>query len=117
MAWAWENWDRVGALSNVAGYLYRVGSTAATRNRPRDVLTDRPLTESTAADGTIDPDLVAALDGLSPQQRAAVVLVHGHGYTLRDAAEVLGLNPSTVRIHVQRGLTKLRRTLEVQHVI
>jgi RNA polymerase sigma factor (sigma-70 family) len=116
MTWAWEHWDRIETLSNVAGYLYRVGLTAATRSRPRDLVIDRPLAESVADDGRVDPDLVAALDNLSPQQRASVVLVHGHGYTLRDAGEVLGLNPSTVRIHVQRGLNKLRRTLEVQHV-
>ena len=116
MTWAWEHWDRVAKMSNVAGYLYRVGMTSASRNRPRDVVTDRPLTGSVAGDLGVDLDVLAALDGLSPQQRVAVVLVHGHGYTLRDAGEVLGLNPSTVRIHAQRGLAKLRRTLEVQNV-
>lgn len=116
MTWAWEHWDRVGKLSNVGGYLYRVGMTAATRSRPRDVVTDHPMIDSVSSEFGVDPDVLAALDALSPQQRAAVVLVHGHGYTLRDAGEVLGLNPSTVRIHVRRGLTKLRRILEVQNV-
>jgi DNA-directed RNA polymerase specialized sigma24 family protein len=34
LAYGWEHWDRVGAMDNPAGYLYRVGRSKA-RNRPR----------------------------------------------------------------------------------
>ena len=67
-------------------------------------------------DAVVDHNLMEALDRLPDRQRVAVVLVHGHGYTFREAAELLDVNPSTVRIHLQRALAKLRHLLEVDHV-
>ena len=31
LAYAWEHWDELRAVTNLPGYLYRVGRTAATR--------------------------------------------------------------------------------------
>lgn len=115
LTWAWEHWDRVAGMRNPAGYLYRVGVTATLRGRPRDIPVADPITNSFVEAPDVEPELVAALDGLPPQQRAAVLLVHGHGYTLREVGAILDLNPSTVRVHVQRGLTKLRKSLEADH--
>ena len=53
--------------------------------------------------------------GLSLRQRTAVVLVHGYDYSLTEAAEVMGCRVRTLRNHLDRGLTKLRRTLGVTH--
>jgi DNA-directed RNA polymerase specialized sigma24 family protein len=116
MTWAWENWSRVLGLSSPVGYLYRVGMTAATRGRSRELVVEAPFVASISPEAGVDPEVLAALDALSPQQRAAVLLVHGYGYSLRDAAEVLDLNPSTIRVHAQRGLARLRRALERNHV-
>jgi predicted RNA polymerase sigma factor len=33
LAYGWEHWDRVGAMENPAGYLYRVGRSKARRWR------------------------------------------------------------------------------------
>ena len=116
LAWAWENWPKVQSMHNPTGYLFRVGQTAAKRSRPRDLVVAAPLVDSMSVEAAVDRDLVAALDRLPDRQRVVVVLVHGHGYTFREAAELLQVNPSTVRIHLQRGLTKLRHLLEVDHV-
>ena len=59
-----------------------------------------------------DPRLAAALAKLSPRQRTAVMLVHGHGYTLAAAAEVLGVSVSSLRNHVARGIGHLRDDLD-----
>ena len=116
LAWAWENWPRVQSMRNPAGYLFRVGQTAAKRSRPRDLVVSSPMTDSIWMDAVVDHNLMEALDRLPDRQRVAVVLVHGHGYTFREAAELLDVNPSTVRIHLQRALAKLRHLLEVDHV-
>jgi DNA-directed RNA polymerase specialized sigma24 family protein len=42
-----------------------------------------------------------------------VTLVHGFGLTHREVGELLEVSPSTVQNHLERGLDKLRRLLEV----
>jgi RNA polymerase sigma factor (sigma-70 family) len=51
---------------------------------------------------------------LSEHQRVAVVLAHGFGWTHREIADLLGVSPSTVQNHVERGVSKLRTALEVR---
>lgn len=112
LGWAWANWDRVAAMANPAGYLYRVGQTKAREGRrPLHVV----LPEPAAPDGTpwVEPSLEPALLALSEHQRVAVVLCHGFQWTHREVAELLDLSPSTVQNHVERGLANLRRALEV----
>jgi hypothetical protein len=38
LAYGWEHWDRIGATRNPAGYLFRVGQSAARRYRRQPVL-------------------------------------------------------------------------------
>jgi RNA polymerase sigma factor (sigma-70 family) len=60
----------------------------------------------------VEPALDDALRALSPQQRAAVVLVHGYGYSLSEAAGAVGCSVSSLRNHVQRALRRLHAALE-----
>jgi len=60
----------------------------------------------------VEPALVPALKSLTDRQRAAVVLVHGFGWTIREVAELTGTKVTTVQNHLERGLGKLRRALE-----
>jgi DNA-directed RNA polymerase specialized sigma24 family protein len=41
-------------------------------------------------------------------------LVHGDGFTLADAAESFGCSVSSLRNHLDRGMTSLRRELGVE---
>jgi RNA polymerase sigma factor (sigma-70 family) len=115
LAWAWQNWDRVVRLESPVGYLYRVGRTLALRSEARDV----PVAEAAPAialpQDSFEPRLAPAIARLSEAQRCAVVLVVGFGYTLRDAAEVLGVTASTVQRDCERALTRLRTELEAEH--
>jgi DNA-directed RNA polymerase specialized sigma24 family protein len=43
------------------------------------------------------------------------MLVVGFGYTLREAAEVLGVTASTVHRDSERALARLRSELEVEN--
>jgi DNA-directed RNA polymerase specialized sigma24 family protein len=43
----------------------------------------------------------------------AVILTQAFGYTVREAAEIIGVAPSTVQQNAQRGLARLRAQLGV----
>jgi DNA-directed RNA polymerase specialized sigma24 family protein len=83
LSWAWEHWDRLQPMANPVGYLYRVGQTRAREARARSAA-------------------VAEFD------TGAVLLVHGYGLSVRDAAETLNVSVSTLRVHVERALARLR---------
>ena len=53
-----------------------------------------------------------ALDKLSPQQRAAVLLQTQEGFTSREIAAVLKCSENTARVHVHRGIMQLRKLLQ-----
>jgi RNA polymerase sigma-70 factor (ECF subfamily) len=55
--------------------------------------------------------IAAALDRLSRSQREAFVLVHLEGFRVRECAEVLGKPIGTVKSHLHRALSSLRRDL------
>jgi DNA-directed RNA polymerase specialized sigma24 family protein len=110
LAYAWEHWDALHAIGNRIGYLYRVGQS---RTRPRR---SRPLfTRSPDPEPWFEPNLVAALEGLTESQRTAVVLVHGFGWTMREVAECTGVRVTSVQNHLERGLRKLRAHLKVRN--
>ncbi len=52
-----------------------------------------------------------ALDSLPPDQRAAVVLVYVEGYSIDDAAAILGCPSGTVKSRCARGRAKLATRL------
>lgn len=110
LAYGWEAWDRLQAMKNPIGYLYRVGQTAAARHRRSAPILDRPVPEETP---DFEPGLVPALEQLSQQQLVCVLLVHAHGWSQVDAAELLDISPDTVRTHLDRGMAKLQRILKV----
>lgn len=110
LAYAWENWPKLREMDNPAGYLYRVGQSAAKKHRRRPplfppvVVSEMPM---------VEPSLPAALGRLSRLQRTAVVLLYVLDWSEREAADFLGVDRSTVRRHRDRGLKKLRKALEV----
>ncbi len=52
-------------------------------------------------------DVLAALAQLSPDQRAALVLVDMEGYSVEETAEMLGCAPGTVKSRCSRGRARL----------
>lgn len=110
MAYGWEHWDRLSSMDNPAGYLYRVGQTAARRSRRRGPLMPAPAIDE---DRHFEPRLPEALAQLSEFQRSCVLLVHAFGWPQADVADLLGISVSTVRTHLARGLAKLQSTLQV----
>jgi DNA-directed RNA polymerase specialized sigma24 family protein len=108
LAYAWEHWERLRLMENPVGYLYRVGQS---RTRVRRA----PQLPAPADVGLpdVEPALVPALLELSVQQRTAAWLVHGCGWSYREAAEAMDVSASAVGTHVSRALEHLRARLEV----
>jgi RNA polymerase sigma-70 factor (ECF subfamily) len=110
LAYAWEHWEQVSVMQNPAGYLYRVGQSAARRRRRPHLDLPRPADDS----HEFEPGLVDALRGLTEHQRVTVLLVHGYEWTYAEVAELLEVSVSTVRNHLRRGLEHLQRALGVE---
>jgi len=106
LAYAWEHWDRVQALDNPAGYLFRVGQSRSRRRRE-----GLPPGPDPARLPEVEPALGPALRALAPQQRSAVWLVHACGWTYAETASALGISASAVGTHLTRGLAHLRTSL------
>jgi RNA polymerase sigma factor (sigma-70 family) len=62
-----------------------------------------------------DPTVAKALTSLTERQRAVVALHYGYGYSLDETAGVLRLSGGTVRSHLARALTTLRRSMRDDH--
>ena len=57
-------------------------------------------------------DLWAAVDRLAPRQRAAVVLQVQEEMATYEIAEVLKCSEATVRVHLHRAMSALRKTMK-----
>ena len=56
--------------------------------------------------------LLRCLDGLSAQQRTALVLRYGHELPVPEVAHLLGVELATAKTHLVRGLARLRDLME-----
>jgi len=68
------------------------------------------LAAAVAGEGA-DPGLLRALDALSAERRAAIVLRYGLGYTPDEIAPILGVPVGTVHSRLARALGQLREEL------
>lgn len=75
---------------------------ASAQPEPREALVDQ---EALSA-------LLDRLDGLSAQQRTALVLRYGHDMPVPEIAEMLGVEQATAKTHLVRGLARLRDLME-----
>jgi RNA polymerase sigma-70 factor (ECF subfamily) len=111
LAHAWEHLDRVLAMDNPAGYLFRVGQSRSRRRQQGFV----PV-PAAAQDGDpplIEPKLAAALARLTDRQRVAAVLHLGYRCSIADTAELMGVSRGSVQRHLDRARQKLRHDLGV----
>jgi RNA polymerase sigma factor (sigma-70 family) len=114
-----ETWDRIESDEHALRFALRVGSNLAKtrwRRSRRTELAGLEIGEGAATDTTLDVEdrlvLEAALRSLSDRQRASLALVDYIGLDVADAADVLGMPASTVRVHLTRGRRRLSRSLQ-----
>ena len=75
--------------------------------RAIDVLSPGPAGPGAEASADTALDVMAALRTLAPDQQAVLVLVDMLGYSVADAAAVLGISPGTVKSRCARGRARL----------
>lgn len=114
----WERWDRVRAMENPVGFLFRIGLNASRSRARRAVLGARQA----LGFGRDDDDPYLAADArdavirevrrLTPRQREALVLVDLLDLASVDAGELMGVTDSTVRNLVAQAHAAMRRAME-----
>jgi RNA polymerase sigma factor (sigma-70 family) len=105
------SWDR--GIEDPTAYLYRTAMNAFRSRRRRAAVAMRRAAGTSKADDDFEriesmDAAVRALAPLSRQQRAVVVLIDLLGYSSEEAARMLGVRPSTARMHASRAHAALR---------
>lgn len=117
---AWRRLDRFEGRSSFRSWVSGIGfriARDARRTHSRAVKRETDWAESQAdADRAAIEDRIAlasAMAALPEEQRAAVALCLGEGFSHTEAAAILNLPLGTVKSHVSRGRDRLLKTLEV----
>ena len=128
-AWPFEVWfTRIlinGCLDRRKARVRRdrwLVSSDDTTSHSASMIHDRSVFGSGASGGAIDPEarllarerrarMTAAIDRLEGRQRTVFMLCHYGDCTPREVGAMIGLNESTVRVHLFRAARKLRALL------
>lgn len=84
----------------------------ASRETPTYPLPERIYTTDTSTRHAMQDEMWRLLASLPRKQRAVLVLRFYEDLPDPEIAEVLGCQPTTVRVHASRGLARLRRLLQ-----
>lgn len=96
-------------IRNVRGWVWRAAFRLAKGDLKRQSgFKYGPIPEGGFTDAHPDEQLLVALQGLTPQQRAAIVLHYYADCPVREIARRMGSNPLAVRAHLSRGRKRLR---------
>jgi RNA polymerase sigma-70 factor (ECF subfamily) len=108
-----RGWSRV---ENHRAYLYRAVLNEAkalrrrsAQRRDREALV---IERSTSELPELLPEVREAVEALSVQQRAVILLTYWADLDTRQIAELLGITDGAVRRHLARGRARLREVLD-----
>jgi RNA polymerase sigma-70 factor (ECF subfamily) len=113
----WERWDRVGAMDEPIGFLFRTAMNVFRSRYRRGLLAIRrtaslaPRVDDLAAVEDRD-EVVRLIRRLPPAERASIVLTTMFGYSSEEAGRILGMKAATVRAHASRGRAEARAGME-----
>jgi RNA polymerase sigma-70 factor (ECF subfamily) len=103
-------------VANHRAYLYRSVLNQARshhrstlRRRLREI---RTATPDVVVPAEVDVDVLAAVDKLSVQQRASVVLTYWEDLTPAEVAARLGISEGSVKRHLARARARLKELLQ-----
>jgi RNA polymerase sigma-70 factor (ECF subfamily) len=100
---------RGSAIRDVRGWVWRSAFRLAAGDLKRQSkLSHGQIPESVTHDAHPDEQLLQAIQGLTPQQRAVIVLHYYADCPVREIARRTGINPLAVRAHLSRGRKHLR---------
>jgi RNA polymerase sigma-70 factor, ECF subfamily len=90
----WARWRHLGAVQ---------GATRVLREQLRDDASGIPH------NGVVAPGLAAAVEALAPHKRRCVQLRYVEGLSVQSVAELVGVQPSSVRAEASHAMADLRR--------
>jgi RNA polymerase sigma-70 factor (ECF subfamily) len=100
---------RGSAIKDVRAWVWRSAFRLAAGDLKRQSSLSRgPLPEGAFQDSHADGQLLAALQNLTPQQRAVIVLHYYADCPVSEISRRTGINPLAVRAHLSRGRKHLR---------
>ena len=111
----WERWDRLDTIEDPVAYLFRVALNGVRMRARRARVAARKIVLSAAArdpfdDVNLREDVRRMLRRLTPRQRTAIVLTDIFGYTSEQAARIMSIQPTTVRVLASQGRAALRES-------
>jgi RNA polymerase sigma-70 factor (sigma-E family) len=117
LAGCYLHWARIQPAGAEAYVRRSIVNGGISRRRRRSVMVrplvddDAPVVDDRSAEVDLRQSLWQALDGLSPRQRAVLVLTYYEDLPDTEVAALLGCSPNTVKGHRAAALRTLRRTL------
>jgi RNA polymerase sigma factor (sigma-70 family) len=117
----WPRWGQMHDDDHAGGYVYTTAMRLCSkrRGRSRREVVGAMVPEETSGRDEMSAaihrqEVFEALGRLSLRQRQAVMLRDWAGFETDDVASMLGMSPSTVRVHLARGRASLREALGVK---
>jgi RNA polymerase sigma factor (sigma-70 family) len=109
----WERWDRIETIDDPVAYLFRCALNGSRMRMRRTRMAARRLVPSATArdpfdDVNVREDVRRMLRTLPPRQRAAIVLTEIFEYSSEQAARIMRIRPTTVRVLASQGRAALR---------
>jgi len=116
---ALARWKKIEQYDKPGAWVRRVVIRLAVRTRGKRAREmHAPVPDTGVADpARPDLDLLTALDGLPPNQRAAVVLFYLEGFSTEEVAQALDVPASTARSHLHRARAELARRLSLAEMV
>jgi len=119
---AWKSFSRFETGTNCRAWLYKILFHCVSHHRRKWFRFGSPketgdFTEADAvytppvAERLTDEDILAALDAIAADYRAAVLLVDVEEFSYKEAADILGVPAGTVMSRLSRGRKLLREKL------
>lgn len=115
-----ERWDRLDRGADLEGYLFRTAlNSHRSLHRRSRLAAKRVLAPGRAETDPFEQiaerdSAVRLLLGLTPRQRAAIVLTGIEGFDYRQAAALLRVKESTVRALVSQARARLAKEMEAK---
>ena len=111
----WERWDSIRKIDDPVAWLFRVSLNGFRMRKRRAAVAVRrlmpiPVQRDPYDDIELHEDIRRMLLGLTPRQRAALVLTEIFDFSSEQAAGILGIRPATVRVLASQGRAALRAT-------
>jgi RNA polymerase sigma factor (sigma-70 family) len=112
----WQRWDRVRAMEDPRGYLYRTVLNDHRKRYRRALRKARQVIRPASVD---DPQLTIQardtfarwLASLTPRQRTAVILTHWLAQTTAETAAAMGVKPGTVHVLLSQAKASLEEAM------